>query len=168
MSCVHARWVLLVCCCCHLWVSFARMSIDCLNWYRLLKANCTCKLYIELQLILPSPVKGRLERGSCKGQAGSRLPWWAQAGAHNLPCYLHTVKWGLPVTSIHSGIGSTTVGLPRTPRPFPWKSIIMQGYMLTPKIPLRPKTSQLQFGQLIWRKMIFFNFFIWTSELHIL
>jgi hypothetical protein len=32
---------------------------------------------------------------------------------------------------------------------------------------LRPKTSRLLFGQLVWRKIIFFNFFFWMSELHI-
>jgi hypothetical protein len=71
MSCVHARWVSLVCCCCHLWVSFARMSIDCLNWYRLLKANCIC--------IHWTPADPSLTR---EGQAGKRLlqrTGWKQA-----------------------------------------------------------------------------------------
>jgi hypothetical protein len=32
---------------------------------------------------------------------------------------------------------------------------------------LRPKTGLLLFRQLVWRKINFFNFFFWTSELHI-
>jgi hypothetical protein len=32
---------------------------------------------------------------------------------------------------------------------------------------LRPKIGRTLFGQLVWRILFFFNFFFWTSELHI-